>query len=761
MTTTQRHDTLTDGTKTTRAFATDSGFDTALDLHLDADDGFSWDEVSIVQIDNPPHEAAFDTERFYKIPLTAARPVEQTYQTVDGDVTMLKPSTELEAAAWSLDNAPFTLGHPDSRIVDGVDKVHGFTRAPRWMADDEALRGDVYIPVTDIEAKSFIEDNDDISIGFWYNVDHNVNDEHNGVDAYQRDLLIDHVAAVDEGRCSREDGCGLGADATAVSSFHATVATDCSDGACSCGLHIDAEHEYDEGDWVAWTFDGARVVGRVTNVTSSGKLTTSEGGERTGTDNDPAYKMKHWDDGEFGNMVVKHESELESADTPSDFKSDSRGADSIGHDRPTEDRHWTEYDKIEVTHQMATEAITVNMATAHTDFYVAIHDEGAEYTRQNVSVGEQLGRTGPFDAHQEVDLDVPLDAPIAESRRVYAVLYYTTPTGDMAAPIETQNGFVFDSAVVMPDESDSNRVSIFDSISDTQVAQIINSTLTRLADDSDTQNTTTEIALDQSRTVAGVTFTGLREGDLDESEIPNDDFESHYLYPADTKSESSYPVVDGEGYLRRGNVDAAYQLGARGGVDADEHDRNVRRLNDVFANADGYSAPIDPESFTTDTMSQNTDDSGQSGDDGGITLDVSDLTIDALTEKHDGVDELKAERDEFEEELNALTDEMEAQRDVLLDELQALKEEVESYRADEKQNLVDEITTLTDTWDEDELMDLSLDTLTDRLELAKDIASGVSGTGTTGANTDSNDGDGGESTSEYTQGEVYDLSNTA
>jgi len=49
--------------------------------------------------------------------------------------------------------------------------------------------------------------------------------------------------------------------------------------------------------------------------------------------------------------------------------------------------------------------------------------------------------------------------------------------------------------------------------------------------------------------VAGVEFDGTATGSLDESEIPNDDYESHYLYPEDTKTESGYPVVDADGNL--------------------------------------------------------------------------------------------------------------------------------------------------------------------------------------------------------------------
>jgi hypothetical protein len=98
--------------------------------------------------------------------------------------------------------------------------------------------------------------------------------------------------------------------------------------------------------------------------------------------------------------------------------------------------------------------------------------------------------------------------------------------------------------------------------------------------------------------VAGVEFEDTDTGDLDESEIPNEDYESHYLYPADTKTESSYPVVDADGNLRKGNVDAAWNLGARGGVDAEEHDERLLEL------AQEFDTP--PEWATDDAMSGGT-----------------------------------------------------------------------------------------------------------------------------------------------------------
>jgi hypothetical protein len=106
-----------------------------------------------------------------------------------------------------------------------------------------------------------------------------------------------------------------------------------------------------------------------------------------------------------------------------------------------------------------------------------------------------------------------------------------------------------------------------------------------------------DVLQDDGTTVAGVTFVDTGDGELDESEIPNDDFEPHYLYPGDTKSESSYPVVDADGVLRKGNVEAAWSLGARGDIDADEHDSKLMELADEFD---------DPPEFAQeeDTMSE-------------------------------------------------------------------------------------------------------------------------------------------------------------
>lgn len=77
----------------------------------------------------------------------------------------------------------------------------------------------------------------------------------------------------------------------------------------------------------------------------------------------------------------------------------------------------------------------------------------------------------------------------------------------------------------------------------------------------------------------GVSWDGTSSGELDESAIPNDDFESHYLNAGDTKSDSSFPVVDGEGNLRAGNVDSAWDMRNQGDGVSEEC---LRKLDNAF-----------------------------------------------------------------------------------------------------------------------------------------------------------------------------------
>ncbi len=80
-----------------------------------------------------------------------------------------------------------------------------------------------------------------------------------------------------------------------------------------------------------------------------------------------------------------------------------------------------------------------------------------------------------------------------------------------------------------------------------------------------------------NKRVDGVEFSGVESGELDESEIPSDGFEDHYVFDGRVKTDSSYPVVDADGNLRKGNVRAAWNLRGH----ARDEDRLVEVLSDL------------------------------------------------------------------------------------------------------------------------------------------------------------------------------------
>lgn len=205
-------------TQFTRDAATVTFHEDADGITVDEGDAsFDWDEVETVQIDNPPHTDAFDSKEFYKIPATVARPIRQPYRYNDNTVWLKKPRDELKRAAWSLDNAPWTMGHPDSKMVKSVEDIRGFWGDPRYHDRVDDLDADLHIPINDSEAKEYLEENSDVSVGF-YNRIARV-DEYDGVvggsdddsdlDGYQTNMYFDHVASVGVGRCPGEKGCGI------------------------------------------------------------------------------------------------------------------------------------------------------------------------------------------------------------------------------------------------------------------------------------------------------------------------------------------------------------------------------------------------------------------------------------------------------------------------------------------------------------------------------------------------------------------------
>ncbi|KAB3541835.1 MAG: DUF2213 domain-containing protein [ANME-2 cluster archaeon] len=142
------------------------------------------------------------------VPAVVAKHMIQDY---DG-LKVLKPAEELEAAAQFADGIPITRGHPDAGIVTDRAEVLGFMKNP--LFEDSELKATLEIADKDLAADVKDGKLTGLSIGFFCNLDRSegtVGDEK--YNAVQKDIFMNHVAVVDQGRCSIEDGCGFKTDA--------------------------------------------------------------------------------------------------------------------------------------------------------------------------------------------------------------------------------------------------------------------------------------------------------------------------------------------------------------------------------------------------------------------------------------------------------------------------------------------------------------------------------------------------------------------
>lgn len=128
-----------------------------------------------------------------------------------------------------------------------------------------------------------------------------------------------------------------------------------------------------------------------------------------------------------------------------------------------------------------------------------------------------------------------------------------------------------------------------------------------------------ESPLTANKSAATVSFTDTKGGELDKSELDADEhtLSDHYLFGSgDTKGDYSYPVVDAAGNLRRGNVDSAWGLGARGGVSEDKLKSRLKTLGKEFD-----SNPIPDDAYQT-SNEQDDSRSGESGRGAGGSPDM-------------------------------------------------------------------------------------------------------------------------------------------
>ena len=165
------------------------------------------DSIAAMKLDL---DTAEEADGVLSVPVTVANAA-HIYD-YDG-LKVRKPFDELEAAAFFADGIPITREHPSAGIVTDRSEVLGFLKNP--TAEDDLLKGILAITdknlMADIKSKKLTE----VSAGFFCDLDEDKSGELDGkhFDATQKNIFLNHIAVVESGRCSIEEGCGIGLDA--------------------------------------------------------------------------------------------------------------------------------------------------------------------------------------------------------------------------------------------------------------------------------------------------------------------------------------------------------------------------------------------------------------------------------------------------------------------------------------------------------------------------------------------------------------------
>ena len=128
-------------------------------------------------------------------------------------VKVHKPFDELKAAALFADGIPITREHPSGGIVTDRGQVLGFFKSP--IAEDDLLKGVLAITDKDLIADVKEKRLSEVSAGFFCDLDETASGELEGEHyaATQKNVFLNHIAVVENGRCSVENGCGIELDA--------------------------------------------------------------------------------------------------------------------------------------------------------------------------------------------------------------------------------------------------------------------------------------------------------------------------------------------------------------------------------------------------------------------------------------------------------------------------------------------------------------------------------------------------------------------
>jgi len=149
--------------------------------------------------------------------VTIVKEIVQDYHDGDKIIKVFKSADEIKAAADLMDGVWICADHPKDengsvRLVAGKEDIGGKVLTPRFVADENGNRivCDLEITCPKIIADVKSSKTREVSIGFQSK---NIEGKGKfGDDEYtlkQTGIFIDHVAIVENGRCSLNDGCGI------------------------------------------------------------------------------------------------------------------------------------------------------------------------------------------------------------------------------------------------------------------------------------------------------------------------------------------------------------------------------------------------------------------------------------------------------------------------------------------------------------------------------------------------------------------------
>ena len=663
----------------------------------DGDVEFDWDEVERVRVDDVPWADAFETTEFYKLPATVAKPIPQEYRFGEDTLTLKKPRQELKNAAWSLHNAPWTLGHPGTGMVKDVNDVHGFWRDPRYIDSIDNLDADLYVPVADEDARSFLERNADVSVGF-YNKTVGV-DSYDGVvggndsdaesiDGYQTNMLFDHVASVPVGRCSGEAGCGI-QDAPSEKG-KITDAFKLSDSRVLMGdsyLSADEEHSVQVGDTVRPMHPHMPEHEGMEGVVAE-------------IEEDAKFLVIDFEHEEGHKWYADYEVEVVSSEEMDEEHEEEATEEDITYNSNPDTAHvFVPQQEGDGNHVVIGEAKHETM-----DFWTCVHLEGDEYEQPDgPNLSSAIGEIGPWPAGTAPPHAIMLEEELQHGQEFYVTLH-ADDDGEKGEHIrDAAENFIFDTGEFHAIGTNAE-----------QEEEPVNP--------EEAEETEDGFDYDHSPFVKSVTTDSgavmLKTKDgafIKDTDITHDyrDEDGNFFAVAPDENPDGVPKYPIDSCTGEDSVESAWHLRNHGDIDisVDTLEERIKRRASAL---DCDVAPWENGEENNDSeiiMTEKTQDCGGLG--------LTDLSVDAVAAKHEGVQEAIDAKDakiaELEDKLSEAEDATEK-----VDELQ---EKVDEYEADEKAELVDEILARTDAMgDEETLMEKDVDELEEDLELVKSLS---------------------------------------